>query len=254
MAGRTLEEARAAQHAASGRPAQAGQSQQNNPTNSSAHVATANQSSSAHAPITINGISYMPMPLPTAPTPLAPPSTASSDNALSVVNAHTSPGYDFSAYATANGSYPPLPSNYDFHTFVAITGPMRASVDWDDYSKPVDLKQITAHPVAFTASHVPVDSLTDAPFFLDTGATCHISPIRSDFKTLQPISPHPISGVGGACVYAAGLGTVELCVAAGHKIVMENVLYVPASTVRLISVLTLNRSGRYTSHFDSFFC
>jgi GAG-pre-integrase domain len=58
----------------------------------------------------------------------------------------------------------------------------------------------------------------------------------------------------GACVYAAGLGTVELCVATGHKIVMENILYVPASTVCLISVLTLNCSGRYTSHFNSFFC
>ena len=31
---------------------------------------------------------------------------------------------------------------------------------------------------------------------------------------------------------------------------LDNVLFAPASTVRLISVLTLNRSGRYTSHFD----
>jgi hypothetical protein len=259
MAGKTVEGAKAAQRAASGKPPQAGQAQQNT---SSVHVATtdpntANSSTPAHASIITNGISYMPMPSPTAPIPPAPPSIASADSALTVTNIHTTPDHDFRAYYNANCTFPRPGTDYEFHAFVTMTGPLRASVDWGDHSKPVNPDQVIAEPVAFTASRVPISSLKEAPFFLDTGAsTCHISPERSDFKTLRPISSHPVSGVGGACVYASGIGTVELCVAAGHKIVLENVLSVPTSTIRLISVLTLNRGGRYTSRFDSssFFC
>jgi len=97
---------------------------------------------------------------------------------------------------------------------------------------------------------VPIRSLSESPFFLDTGANAHISPERSDFKALRPIPPHPISGVGGTYIYVVGVGTIEIHIAGGHKLTLDNVLYAPASTVRLISVLTLNRSGRYTSHFD----
>ena len=97
---------------------------------------------------------------------------------------------------------------------------------------------------------MPIRSLSESPFFLDTGANAHISPERSDFKALRPIPPHPISGVGGTYIYAVGIGTIEIHIAGGHKLTLDNVLYAPASTVRLISVLTLNRSGRYTSHFD----
>lgn len=96
----------------------------------------------------------------------------------------------------------------------------------------------------------PSNAGNTSPFFLDTGANAHISPERSDFTTLRPISPHPISGVGGSCIYAIGIGTIEISVTDGHKVVLHNALFAPASKVRLISVLTLNRSGEYTSHFD----
>jgi hypothetical protein len=104
--------------------------------------------------------------------------------------------------------------------------------------------------VAFSVSRIPIEGLDKNPFFLDTGATAHISPERSDFKSLRPISPHPVSGVGGSCIYAIGIGTVEISISAGHNFKLENVLYVPSATVQLISVLTLNRSGRLTLHFN----
>jgi hypothetical protein len=50
------------------------------------------------------------------------------------------------------------------------------------------------------------------------------------------------------------MGSIELCIAGSHKVTLENTVYIPASKVRLISVLELNVSGRYTSHFDSDKC
>ena len=86
------------------------------------------------------------------------------------------------------------------------------------------------------------------------GATCHISPERSDFQTLMPIPPHPIKGLSGVCVYTVGLGTIELSVALGRSITLHKVLFALASTVHLISVLTLNWDGNCVSHFDSTSC
>jgi hypothetical protein len=50
------------------------------------------------------------------------------------------------------------------------------------------------------------------------------------------------------------MGTVELTVANGHKITLDNVLFIPNSAVRLLSALTLNCSGSFISHFDSQQC
>jgi transposase InsO family protein len=104
--------------------------------------------------------------------------------------------------------------------------------------------------MTLSASRAPIQALTDSPFFLATGANAHISPERSDFKTLRSISPHPISGVGGSCIYAIGNGTIEITASTGHKFTLDNALFAPASKIRLISVLNLNRSGPYISHFD----
>jgi hypothetical protein len=50
------------------------------------------------------------------------------------------------------------------------------------------------------------------------------------------------------------MGSIEICVASGTKVSLSNVLFIPSSTVRLMSVSALNRSGNYTSHFDSNTC
>jgi hypothetical protein len=115
----------------------------------------------------------------------------------------------------------------------------------------VDLSQFASEPVAYLASQTLIKGLDKSPFFLDMGATAHISPQRSDFKSLCPISPHPVLGVGGSCIYAISIGTIKICISAGHKFMLENVLYVPSATIHLISVLTLNRSSRLTSHFNN---
>ena len=231
MEGRSLDDAKAAQRAASQRS-----SRSNNPSNSqsaSANVAIAEtvpaENTQTIGPsIMVNGIAYVPTPTPT----ISKPPTPSTDSALCAL--------------TSTAEYY---RNYDFEAFLAVCGKPHASVDWNNHNNAIDLNQIPVEPVAFSASRVPIT--TECPFFLDTGATAHITPERSDFKSLQPIAPYPISGIGGSCIYAVGTGTVELCIANGHKLSLDNVLFVPASKVRLISVLTLNRSGHYTSHFNA---
>ena len=86
-------------------------------------------------------------------------------------------------------------------------------------------------------------------FVLDSGATCYISPTRSDFKNFRDISPQPITGLGGARVYAVGIGTIELNVNHDRCLTLDNVLFVPTSTVRLISVVALSRDQQIFTIF-----
>jgi hypothetical protein len=88
----------------------------------------------------------------------------------------------------------------------------------------------------------------------DMGATCHIFPERSDFKTLQPIPRYPVKGVGGTCVHAVGIGQIELTIGKGRELHLQNALFIPTATVRLLFVLELNRQDSYTTHFDSSSC
>lgn len=99
-----------------------------------------------------------------------------------------------------------------------------------------------------------VADLENRPFILDTGGHLPHIPERTDFKTLDTIFPYLMRGLGGSCVYAIGVGTIELRIAKGRKLTLQNLLSIPTSTIRLISVLTLNRAGRLTSHFGSDSC
>jgi hypothetical protein len=55
-------------------------------------------------------------------------------------------------------------------------------------------------------------------------------------------------------VYAVGIGNIELCIASGQTLKLTDVLHIPESSVRLISILALNKSGNYTTHFNSDGC
>lgn len=99
------------------------------------------------------------------------------------------------------------------------------------------------------SSNIPLDIL---PFYLDSGATVHISPDRSDFLDLTPIPDRQIRGVGGSDIAATGIGSIRLNVRDGTHIVIDNALYVPKSTVRLLSVSKLAKSsGIYTTFNDN---
>ncbi len=84
---------------------------------------------------------------------------------------------------------------------------------------------------------------TDLPFFLDSGASSHISCVRSDFTTLQKLDePRKISGVGNALVFAVGVGTIVLLLPLTNtQLWLHNVLFAPEACVRLVSIHQLNK-------------
>ena len=190
MAGRTLDEAKAAYHASWG---------QKTDTNTATQTTSANIASTGLPSKTIgtsktfyfHGIPYN--LVPAIPTGSA--------------TGHSLPPNNSGATVTS-ANIAEIDSDYDFkfEAHIAMFSKPRASIDWDKDAKPVDLTQVKAEPVAFTALHVPIHLLDESPFFLDTGANAHISPERSDFKKLRPISPHPIAGLGGPASSLSALG------------------------------------------------
>jgi hypothetical protein len=92
------------------------------------------------------------------------------------------------------------------------------------------------------------------PFILDTGTTCHISLVRSDFRDLHSIPPRAIKGLGNSSVFATAMGTIELPLPNGTTLFLFDVLYILNFHIRLLSVLTLNRHHSLTTHFDANYC
>ena len=144
--------------------------------------------------------------------------------------------------------------HHSFKAFTAVTGPSHVSLDWSSHMCLLNGHNMSPAPIAYSATRMFVNALTKLPFILDTGGTCYISPIKSDFKSLHSILPYLITGIGGAQVHATGIGSIELCIASNHKVMLGDVLFVPMLAIRLILVLFLNHSGGYTSSFDSNSC
>ena len=223
MAGKTIEEARAARDAARNKTRGTDKCTGRNTANASN---TANSANTATVPITnnqhtitINGQQYM---LVNQANSNVVPETNSALSAISM------PAYDEQEYMAV----------------IATTDEPRASLDWTSHVR------LTSSECALTAN-AKTDEL---PFILDSGATCHISPLTSDFKVLRSIPRRPVKGLCGTAIHAIGMGDIELRIAGGHVLKLTDVLYIPESSVRLISILALNRSGSYTTHFDSNGC
>jgi len=83
------------------------------------------------------------------------------------------------------------------------------------------------------------------PFFLDTGATTHISPDASDFTSLKTISPRSIKGMSGDAIAATGMGQIRLSLANGATLTLTDALHVPNAAVKLISVGRLCDTGHH---------
>ena len=156
-----------------------------------------------------------------------------------------------SAYAAIS-----IPS-YDEEEYMAIIATMddaKASLDWTLYTRPDVEPTNFITSAAYSAGCSPISHLDELPFILDSGATCHISPEPSNFRVLCLISHHPVKGLSGTAIYAMGIGEIDLHIAAGHVLRLTNVLYIPKSSVCLVSVRALNKAGDYITHFDPDIC
>jgi len=148
---------------------------------------------------------------------------------------------------------PIVDPNFPFTIFHAEgSPPSHTSIDWDKFSCPMNCDDNI--PSAYSTSQLSRQQLYDLPFVLNSGASCHISPERSDFIMLNPTAPHPITSFGGSCVYATRIGTIKLCTESGKKITLNRVLFVLNSTMRLISVFSLNNNGLNACYFDATLC
>jgi hypothetical protein len=142
----------------------------------------------------------------------------------------------------------------EYLVILATTGEPRTSIDWTSNVCSTDNINVdSVFPVNHVGHH-PIHRIEDLPFILDTSAMCHISPEASDFKLLKSTPHRPVKGLCGSAIYAVGMGYIKLCIAGGHVLKLTDVLYIPESSVCLISILALNQSRNYTTHFDSSGC
>ncbi|KAF8832953.1 hypothetical protein BDN67DRAFT_1018152 [Paxillus ammoniavirescens] len=94
----------------------------------------------------------------------------------------------------------------EFDALMAHLGDLHVSVDWHRHSSPVDFANLSvAAPDQRT--NTTIDPSVE-PFFIDTGASVHISNTASDFYSLWPIPPRVVNGVGGSGICALGIGNI----------------------------------------------
>ena len=120
------------------------------------------------------------------------------------------------------------------YSWLATQDSLHASVDWRERRRnldDLDLAAITAAPITNVDSWRTSLSLDSSPFLLDSTCTTHILPDCLDFMTLHPIADRTVTGIGGSSIKALGIGTIKLVVARGSSLLLENVLFIPSSTV-----------------------
>ncbi|HEV7736901.1 MAG TPA: hypothetical protein VGO47_05955, partial [Chlamydiales bacterium] len=143
----------------------------------------------------------------------------------------------------------------EFNGWIAIEGEPTTSINWKDNTNntlPIALNASEITPLS-QRSRTAIDT-TENPFWVDTGASVHISPNKNDFISLYPIPPKLVGGLSATSVTAIGIGDVKLRIGRGAFILLKNVLYIPDSRVRLISVRCLTRDSNVTAHFTDSEC
>ena len=149
---------------------------------------------------------------------------------------------------------PIIDPKFPFTTYHAEESPYHTSIDWNKFSRPMDVHCDKNLPSAYSASQLDGQQPHDSPFILNSGESCHISPEKDDFVMLHPTVPHPITGFRGSCIYATGISTIKIRAKSGKQITLNHVLFIPNSTVRLISVFSLNNDRQRACYFDSKSC
>jgi len=190
------------------------------------------------------------MSRPSSPAPSNIPLTVTSNTMPSVVpNTFMINGVTYGPVTPADSAnialLPIQDPNFPFRSFYAEgKPPLHTSIDWNEFSHPME---------AYSASQ-PYGQPNESPSILDSGASCHILPEQGDFIMLNPIALHPITGFRGSCVYATGIGTIELHTKNGKWMTLNHTLFIPNSTIHLISVFTLNNDGPNACYFDAKSC
>ena len=96
-----------------------------------------------------------------------------------------------------------------YKTYITTEGSFEVSIDWRERRRDnVDIAALSvATPINISHTSLPIDA---SLFFLDTGATTHISPEHTDFFKLKPLSPQPIKGISGSIIHTIGIGSIKI--------------------------------------------
>ena len=74
-------------------------------------------------------------------------------------------------------------------------------------------------------------------FYLNSGASVHISNVKSDFYALCPTTPHAVNGVSGSSILAVRIGSIRLTVTKGLHITLHDIQFIPTVMVCLLGAL-----------------
>lgn len=171
----------------------------------------------------------------TSPAPLAEFAGLVSDDIPPAFNIHKATAADLAKYEAP---------------FTVITP--TTSVDWSTHSHPVDFAGLTYKAPQQCTTTVIDPAITT--FYLNSGASIHLSNMESDFYSLNLIMPWSISGIGGSSVFTVGVGTIKIIITKGMHLTLTNVLFVPSATVHLASISALCSQSHCSVHFDASSC
>jgi hypothetical protein len=76
-------------------------------------------------------------------------------------------------------------------------------------------------------------------WYLDSGATHHVSGDSSTFSSIHPTSGTHVKSAGGQSHNVTGIGNVDIQLSSGEMKIVSSVLYTPGITKNLLSVGTL---------------
>lgn len=82
-----------------------------------------------------------------------------------------------------NDSFATLIEMITYEGWLVFEEEPQTTIDWNTHSKPSDMAVLSEISPIQQTNHTPI-SFKDLPFYVDTGATIHISPEKSDFITL----------------------------------------------------------------------
>ncbi|KAI0247112.1 cytochrome P450 [Lactifluus subvellereus] len=108
----------------------------------------------------------------TSSTSTSPPSNSIVVNGFSYILQNPNPPSNVSSSAHIATTDVPLYNGdmYEYHAFLACSdGPSIVSVNWDEYSTPVDLTQVKCEALSSSSAKSPPTRLDELPFTFDTG-------------------------------------------------------------------------------------
>lgn len=137
----------------------------------------------------------------------------------------------------------------EWEGWIVMEGGAHTKLNWNKHTKSANESTFTSIAPLQQSHHTTI-STESHPFYLDSGATVHISPEKTDFQMLKAIPPWPVKGISRSSIIAISMGNIRLHIARGSYIILKDILYIPNSTIQIISVSALSIVSGMAMTFD----